>query len=497
MNTIPKIIHIANSKLIASLQLLSAKEFKELEYWLQSPWCKQHKKILLFYQILQKITPDYAPENLIKEDLCALLSKNKTINNKTFNNLLSEFTKQVESYLAHLHFQKNKTLQQRSLVTELLERKQVFYFEKSAQNLIQQLEKKTTKSAEDAFLLHQLYQQLYFQPSEHRRYQPKAEELSKSAIYLDTYYLLTKLKYAHENQSRVNILKEALHLEKEAETVYLFALQQKLKLPAAALYQFRLTKNTTTNWQDYLAFKDLYLNCFSQLHSSLQQVFLYCCINSVVALNSQGQPNTIQALFEWYQFGLQQGLLMQMDIISSITYNNIILTACHLNETAFLLDFVEVYQHKLPENIQKDALIWSKAHVAYILGDYETAVDTLKDATPEQTLYAIQIKSTLLKANFRWALVDATQGFRFNKYCLAFEKYIHRNDLYSKDRSIAILKYIQYTRRMVSLYHSTTEVKKWRQLLATIHTEPILFGKRWLKKEMERLMKEKGIPFEK
>lgn len=481
--------HLDKSKLIRLLKLLSNKEFEEFEKWLNSPWCQKNKYFLPFFKIIRLAAPKFASVSLNKTLIFSLLYPAKNYDNRIFNNLILALAKEVERYLAHLQLQKDKLLQQQLLGKAFTAKKQIDLFEETNQKIIKDLETKANKSTTDYLLLSQLNHALYFQTSGHHRYQPETPTLEKTITYLNHFYLLESYGYLHEIHARAKILKLTEQLTSPNNHLLLTKLQAQLKLVPAHLYEFRLRTHLAATWSDYLAFKALYLNAFVQLHFSFQQSFLFYCINDVVDFSAKGQPEAIAELYEWYQLGLDHQLLMQDGMITGGTYNNVILTACHLEKHDFLLQFIETYTPKLPKTIRLQAKSWANAQVDYALGKYEVTIDALKDWIPDNKLYAIQTKITLLKANFKLILADSSHVERFQSYCLAFEKYIKRNQLYSVNRSTSFLKYIQYARKIALLCYKTPDTSKWKQLIKSIEEEKILFGKSWLLTEIELIRK--------
>ena len=480
--------HLKESKLIAIVKILSKKEFKELGIWLQSPWSQNNKHLYPFYEIIAASAPGFATDTLQKEQVFQVLFPKKKYNNRTFNNLISAFIKAVENYLSHLQFNQEKQQKQQLLGKAFLNRKRMDYFEESHQKLIEEITQKQAKNSEDYLLLKQLYHDLYFQTSTHHRYDPKNIFLEKCATNLDAYYLLERYNYLHEQAFRNKILKLPTQEKNKELAQLLHDLHQVVPLPAATLFEFRLKSNLVSHWSDYLHFKKLFLANHAELPFDLQQTFLFCCLNDVVDFNSKGEESAIEELYQWYLFGLKNDLLIQNDMITSITYNNIVLTACYVRQHDFLEHFIEDYGQRLPKKIQTIAKRWAKAQLQYVLGNYERVAKDLKDWRPKDPFFAIQAKATLLKANFKLLMEDATKLSLFNSYCLSYQQYIKRNKLYSKHRSTAYLKFIQIIRRLANLVHNHPTNDKWNRLLADIKNEPVLFGKNWLLTEIVLIM---------
>ncbi len=479
--------HLDQSKLIQLLKLLSDKEFANLKIWLSSPWAKTNKYFIPFFNIIERTAPDFSAATLTKEKVYAQLYDNKKYNNKIFNNLLLLLTKEVENYLVQLQLRQEEDLKQQLLGKVLLAHNEVKLFEKTTQQSIKKLEKKIAKSAGDHLLLHQLNESLHFQASGHHRYKSEAPLLEQANTHLDAFYTLEKLRYLQEKAARTKILKTAPNEVDAALLALLNQLQIPLQLPVLTLYNQRLNQEKTLDVASYNSFKQVYLKLFPSLHFSFQQLFLFCCINDTLALNTRGYYLAMEELFGWYRLGLREKLLFQNDRITGGTYNNIILTACHLKEYTFLNQFIATYSAQLPEPIRDQAHLWAKEQLNYVLKNYGQVVTALNKWLPTNKVYVIQAKITLLKAHFKLAIADKSQLKSFESYCSAFEKYILRNQLYAKNKSISYLKFIQHTKKIVRLKYVGKKTQQWNSLLQVINNEAFLIGKQWLKAEIALL----------
>ena len=479
--------NLTQSKLIDLVKLLTPKEWKDLAYWLNAPWTKKEARLITFYQLLAKHYPSFKAKNLNKEKLYQELFQNTAYDNLKLNHLIRKFTEEVEAFLAHLKLLKDKTVQQNTLRIFLLERQQIKRFEETSEALLKQIETKSAKSANDFLVLYQINRDLYFQPSAHRRYEPNGTELDNAHRALNEFFLLETYKYLHEQVTRSKILdKPTCTIPKELQEFLAYLRKNHISMPAA-LYEFKLQQKAM-NWQAYLEFKALFEATHQQLPSSLQQVFLFGCINDAVAFVSKGQDIGLAELYYWYQLGIEKHLLSQYNTITGITFNNVILTACHFDDVALIQHFIKTYQNKLPANLQKEAKRWALAHLTYVMGDYNACIIQLENKLPKQPVYSIQAKLTLLKAHFKWVLADATQGSRFHYYCLSFEQYLNRNSPYSTDRSQSILRYIQFIKKIAKLNQETSKQEGKEKLLQSIQNTSNLFGKTWLKKELTLLV---------
>ncbi|MEM6318141.1 MAG: hypothetical protein AAF960_10755 [Bacteroidota bacterium] len=487
--------NLASSKLVALAKILTPKEWKSLAYWLKAPWSKNEPQVLALYELLSPHYPGFKAKHLDKATLYQQLFPQKAYNNQQLNYLIRKFTEDLQAFLAHLKLQKDPAVQQDTLTELLLERQQIRYFEEAAFNMLTTLETKSAKSAEDFLRIFQIHQALHYQPSSHRRYGKANHHLRKANDALNEFFLLESYRHISEQSNRSSALNQPNFSVPPALTQYLAHLRKQYISMPAALYEFRLQR-TNTDWSTYLEFKQLFIKTRKQLPRSLQMDFLFMCINETVASVSKGQAGGLRELYQWYQWGIAENLLAQHNTITGITFNNVILTACHFDDIPLVEQFIKSYQNKLAPSLRKDAKRWATAHLAYVKGDFDTCIGLLEQQLPKQTIYTIQARLTLLKAHFKWVLADKSQGQRFQYYCLSLEQYFNRNSPYSAERTIATLRYIQYVKRIAKLSQSfSLTSKQITSLWTSIDNTPNLFGKAWLQKELQELKNkiEKGL----
>jgi len=435
-NSYHKKNHLGNSKLVQLLKTLSPKELKKLKNHLSSAWCKKNKYYLPLYERLLQTAPTFSGETLEKEKVYQYLYKKKPYNNLLFNNLLLALTKEVQNYIAFLMVQAQ-----------------------------------TGKSAVEYLQLNRLHQEAYFQASGQYRYQQEVPHLETANEALDAFYLLEKYKYYLEATARAKILKMPTPASFTVDNLLLQSLQNKLALEAITLYQLRVSQPTTITWEVYQQFKTSCLTAFPNLSLQLQQTFLILCINDVVQLDRMGHPLAMEELFGWYQIGLANECLMEHGYLDEAAYNNIVLVA----------------EQKLPAPIRQDVHKWALAQLALQQGRYEEVRQAFVAWLPKEKKHAIQARVTLLKAHFKLAIADKVLLKNFEAACAAFKVYMRRDKLYTVDKNLSYLKFIQYAKKIVNYQHQPIRPKNWDLIEKALEQEPVLAGKRWLKKELALL----------
>ncbi len=482
----------SNSKLAQNLRLFRPDELKSFDKWLHSPWCTANKKLARLFALLQKYYPDFEHPACQFDSLLSKLDPEKKTTPKYLRNLMAELSKQVHQFLIYQQLAHRDDIKNQLLQEVLLQREQTQSAAALAMKTIQTLEEKTAKSSEDFFVLHQLYQQLYFQIHTATRQQPDQHFLHKANQMLDVFYTLTKAHFLLEQQERIRISRGNMAIPGDNKMVLNFA--KKTDVPALQIYDELLTVPTPISFPSFLKIKALVFDAFDTFGEREQRVFFMSLLNMAARLRLQGQGKVLEEIFELYQLGLEKKLLLQDGKMTARTYNNIVTVANLLEKRPFVGHFITAFTASLEAKIQPDAHCWAKAHTAYHCGNFEEAIDLINEHSRKHPfsshLYNLQSRMILLQANFDLFRKDDTYYESFLHYCLALEKFIRRDKVFSDSRKRAYLNFIKITQKLGGLIESnnitTTTLQSIKSMLKK---EGNIQARRWLLHKIGELEK--------
>ncbi|MEO1263916.1 MAG: hypothetical protein AAFZ15_34240 [Bacteroidota bacterium] len=476
---------LEKSKLYESLDVLNEVEWKSLGKWLDSPWCNSNKKLCDFYQLLNKNR--HRKNKFDKESIFKKLYPGKKYNNKIFNNLMREFVLQVERFLAAIDLLSDTVRFKDQLGQSYLLRKKLNLFNEISRSAIQLIEEKATKEWEDYLQLGIVHEKLYFQPDQDIRYQPNPDNLIGAEKNLDLFYALGKFRILHEYAARKELLK--YELKNEPEFKHLTFLKNELNHPAINLYFLKLSRNKNWGADEFIQFKESMLQNFSALPFREKKVFLLSAINDTVVLVSKGHTGFLNDMFELYKKGIEAELLIHEGFMTVTTFNNIVLVANNLLETAFVKGFISKYIDCLPEETKLEARLWSESQTLYSSGYSEKVIDHIGQYNFRHALYGVLSRGTLLKANYDVTLKDPSRKNLFLSYCDSFEQYMRRGHLFVPDRNEAYIRLAQYTKKLmnIALHKKGDKEEKLKKLKARLEKEKNIFGKLWLLRKIDEL----------
>jgi hypothetical protein len=477
--------HLKDSNLAHLIRILKPEEYKKMEAWLASPWANSNKKLSHFCSLLLQHAPAFDNDALQKERIFKKIYPGKSYNNKSLNNLITECTRQVESFLVHESIL-TENQQTDLLRQEMLKRENAKAFGELSMKLIQRLENQSVLSADEHRQLALLYLELYYQPFEHFRYHSEKDLLSCINQHLDAYYALTKCKLWQEAKDQSSIIRKNNNVLTNPQLLEFF--EQSIPNPAIQIYGQRLRRTPPIKWDDFLDFQQLYYKHFDLLPPELQRNFFYYCLNDLIRLDNLGFEQAVAETFSLYQIGLQRQLLFEHQQMSGVTYNNIIMSASYLDEVAFTENFIQTHTPYLLPETKEEAHTWALGQLAYMKQQYAAAQRILVNHKFKHDLFRIQSRITLLKTYYEDALSNKTNLDLFLSYCLSSEQFFSRGKFLAQTKSQSYIRLIQLMKRLAMLaLDKNTSATKWKKLSREIHAEKNLTGKNWLLKKIAGL----------
>ena len=311
-----------NIKLAEHLGMLSTKEFKSLGKWLQSPWANTNKTLLVFYTFLKKYLPEFESPKLTRENIFKHLYPDKKYNDKWLRNIMSEFNKQVESFLIHQRLEQEKDLKKILLAKKYEQRHQTTRLFKLAEQFNTQLEQKNNKSREDYYYGCYLNDLLYNLPEVSNQAKEMGHQLNKADTYLDHFYVLEKSHYLAEFKERERLTKE--EYDQLIDVNLLKEIGKKTSIPAVDLYEAKLKAGDHISEDLFKKLKEDYFLQFDKLSFKDQQIFYFYLLNILIGMCLSGKSHLFDMLFDLYQTGIKNKLLLHHNRLSSKTFANIV-----------------------------------------------------------------------------------------------------------------------------------------------------------------------------
>lgn len=199
-------------------------------------------------------------------------------------------------------------------------------------------------------------------------------------------------------------------------------------------------------------------------------------INFCIRRINQAQGTYFRDVFELYQSGLGHGALLEDGFLSRWTYTNIALTALHLREFDWALQFLQEYAPLLPDNHREGTLNFNMARYFYDTGNYEKAMQHLLRMEYDDVLQNLVAKTLLCKIYYELEEFGALEN-----QLDSIEIYLRRQKVlgYHKENYQAIVRMF---RKLLALNPASAQARQ--AIRRQIENSPVLTEREWFLKQL-------------
>ena len=181
-------------------------------------------------------------------------------------------------------------------------------------------------------------------------------------------------------------------------------------------------------------------------------------INFCIKKINSGVAAFRQDAFGLYRSGLEKKVLLDNDIISPFTYNNVLNSALLVGEWDWAGRFLESYKPHLPEAERENTYHFNLANLFFRKKEYGQAMDLLRHVEFKDKLHNLDARRMLLRMYYETGAIAALDSLLDS-----FEAYIRRQ----KDLGYHGENYLNLVRLTKKLLQVPKGEKEARQRLAT------------------------------
>ena len=474
-------------KLARELGGLSANEFRSLGKWLNSPWCNTNKKLFLLYQVIKAQFPDFQSQKLTLEFLFKKLYPDRPYQQASIRNVMSSFQKQLEAFLTFQRFRKDRFLQKKIFLEDLMERHRYRTFMKEGNRLVEDIAKTEPKSEEDYYHLATIYKKLYYHSEVDRGKNTDVLFLRMTNQFIDKYYLLEKSRILCEENERKQFVINANNSKDVTE--YLAMLLEKYHDPAAKFYRkYLLQAQGLVALPVLRQLKRLFLDSLFFLSREDQKRVLLVLINHAARLKLQTGQDSLWDVFELYQAGLEHDILFHNGRMTESTFANIVTVGNLVGQHEYVQGFIENFAVRLPDSSREDAIWWAKAHTIYSLGDVQTCLSYIAKQPFKSSFLTLRSKVLEMQAHLENFMETSRDSEYLHYYASAFKKYIARNQVLNRKKKASYLNFIYFVERLIEAFILPVDrIKQLKQLEEQINQEKNLHARAWLLDKVDSL----------
>ena len=455
------------------LQQLQAKELRQLEHFILSPFFNRRKDVIDLYGILLEHRR-HAKSAPTHEFVARRLWPGDPFDAQRLRYMMSFLADLIKQYLAHQHLKDNELQLRQSILKEAHARGMDNLFDQTnrrLKHLIDALPAGIQKLRETHYL-NEVSKENYY----HRQHFA-VEPLAQLNDSLDENYIVEKLRIYIEAASLASRQSSEFKPRFQPAMLQLIRDHQKEFSPLVQLYHFAYQALASAG--DVAAYKKARSllvdqeNSLSPVH--LRELYLLTINYGIKQMNRGNEP-FFRETFDLYRSGLNNGALLEEEMISASTYKNITAVGLRLGEQEWVLAFLHRYKPQLMAKNRDQVFRYNMAIYQFHVRDYAAFVELVQ-----------QFKSRDIHVNCDIRRMYAIMFYEHDDwdvlehYLSSFKGYLvrHRGKL-----SYHFRNWNQFIRMMTKLIKATHQKDLESKLKTEIKELEYLSSKEWFLKQL-------------
>lgn len=426
------------STLLKIFNTLSKKDIRELRKFVRSPFFNQRADVIALYEYLAtaKITPEASLEKIF---VYAQLFRDQPYDDERMRLIMFFLKENIKRYLTYTTML-NDNVQQGVYLCKALRQKGLDQaFEKELKKNQQLQQKSPHRNIRFHYHNYQLSLERYEQDHKNRR----SGEMNLQGVSdeLTTFYIADILRHSctiltHQSMSKQNyqlpLLEAVLQQVEKGDYEY---------TPAVVVYYHAYkalsAEDNSTHFLKLRSIIATYWTAFSP--TEIRDIYLLA-INYCIRQLNKGKKAFIKEAFELYQAGLKQKILLEDQVLSKFTYNNVMMLGLALDEWDWVFNFLEQYKQFLPNKERENVYRYNQAIYFFRKPDYDQAMRLLQRVEFRDVQYNLNARRMLLRMYYELKEFEALESLLDS-----FRTYIHRQkDLgYHREHYLNLIAFVK------------------------------------------------------
>lgn len=496
------------NSLIRILKKISLTDIKRFRDFINSPYHNKSRKIVLFFEQLLKLYPDFNIDKLHKGFFSRKLKHYSISNDSTFRHMSGDISKLFEKFLVFQKIESDECLWNDLLLEQIYETD----LQDALGNRVKKFEKSVRKNIKiDSLSLISLYNiegsKLNFisgSISDNKKVNElKLEIRKKRHNYLLLFYLAEIVKELDEmenisSQSGLSVEKTIPILSNNLGVIEkMFEMHSQLygegELSSSAQVYYSLYKLTAdpSNRLYYNEFKALLLKNEKQFSvSELTYLFNKLIETNLIRLtrnySDQKQRMEIMKIYslilEKEYYDKISGKYMPIEI-----YRNILVISLSLKMFDWSTSFINNFNNKIIPVERKNIQQYSLSMLAFEKEEYERALNLINKINPQRTSLKLDIKNMQLKLYF-------VMGYYESAISLldSYKAFLQNNRSISADRKLRHKNFLKAVKQLIK-YRSDPSKINLQIFRDHISRAKLIVHRKWLIDNIDILRKDPKI----
>lgn len=463
------------SNLYLVFSALNKTEIRQFGDFVRSPFFNKRQSLIDLFDYLSA-TNTKSKKIRSKEAAFAKIFPQKAYDDQKMRLMMSDLLKLLEQFFIHQSSNKDEIQCQMQLAESFRERKLHKHYSRVLRNIKKKQNDSPYRDAEYFFKNYQLqWSEYQFQSSVQRIREFNLQEISDT---VDIAFIALKLRQTCYSLSHQAVYKTEYEFGFIDELLSYIEKRDLLAIPAISVYYYcYYTIKSSENESYFLKFRSLISEYHSLFpHSEIRDLFLFA-INYYIKRLNTGDKSYFRDGLALYKEGLAMKILMENNILSRFTYNNIVAMGLRIGEYQWTSNFIHQYKDALEKEHREQTFSFNLGRLEYEKKNYSKALQLLQKAEYKDLLNNLIIKTLQIKMYYELSEFDLLQS-----HLDAMQNYIRRNKviMYHRKNSLNI---IHYVRKLLTLNPYN---KSAQQLLKQeVEQEEILTERDWILQQID------------
>lgn len=470
------------SKLHRYLKACTGYELRRMRVLLESPFFNLRPEILRVWDLIRPFFPSSESPLPTAEDIFAAAFPDQIMDIAKLRHLLSDLCRLIEEFWQLQQLQSRSDLQSQLLLQALADRDLDQDFDATMLKAQTQL---LADPQRGAAYLRQRYDLAAQQHDHNVRSSNRSTQAGLQAALeaLDEEYLANKLRLAAAAINRAIVLGEASELPLLPEVLAFIDAAPQVVFAGGLVEVYRLTLRTLQAEHDHAAFDALlHLLAQGQEHlpqSTLAELYAFA-LNYCVRMVNLAEPGFDAQLYALYTLLIDRGYLLEKGELPVQHYKNYITLGLRLGHHAAIATQMHSIALLLPSSIRPNAVLFSEAALAFLVGDHRRALKLLQQVEFVDVYYHLDAKSLLLKAWYEQGEVEPLISL-----IESFKIYLRRSRKISEYQRMTYRNQIKVVQML--LRHRLGSRKPVAEIQAALAELRPIADLQWLERKVEEL----------
>ncbi len=465
------------SNLINILLTFSKREMREFRKWLQSPIHNQREDVLRLFDYLNSENNLNNEISLEKTLVFKYIYPKEKFDDAKMRQVMFFFNATMEKYLVFAHFAEDEIRQQSILAGIYGKRNLIKPFKKTVSDY-KALKIKQSQTPDSNFLFDYFLQKEVFDfTNKHER--SDNTNLNEVQNALDVYYFVNKLKLACASEYFNRVFKTN-YTSRLIQEIIEIGHTEILDAPLFKIYTLVYHVIKFPNEIEHFIQLKTVLNEGTSflMPADAREVYLWA-INYTIAKVNSGKAEYNRDMFELYRKGIEEGFLIEDNIITPFTFKNVVSRGILLKEFVWVEKFIQEFQQYLDNDSRKGIVDFNLAMLYHAKKDYKNS---------QRLLISLEVDDLLINLNARFLLikiyVEQSEYELLEPQLDNMRAYLNRKELigYHKNMYKNIISVIK---KMLKIRSNDKAAKE--KLKAEVLELTPLVDKEWFIRQIEEL----------